>query len=165
MLLTGFECWLKRLSYAAAIAGGLCMLAVMAIICANIAMRAIGPGLHGAVEISGYLCALAVGLCLPAAQLNGSHIELGVLSSSFSERALLAQKSIVSLLSIIILLVVFKELLSLAGYTSISGELIEGFPFSFMFMVLGMALGVLLHGLVFICCMLRALLARQGEGQ
>ena len=163
MLFNNFEFWLKRISYVAAIAGGLCMLAVVAVTCVNIAMRVIGPGLHGAVEISGYLCALAVGLSLPAAQLNGSHIELGVFSSSFSDRVLLIQKSIISLLSIIVLSVVFKELLSLASYTNMSGELIEGFSFSFVLMALGMALGVFLHCLVFICCTLRALLARQGE--
>lgn len=155
MLLAKLEIVLGRASKLAAWLGGVVLLIMLLLFCANIALRMTGGGLHGTVEISGYLCAMAVGLCLPAAQLGGSHIELGVLTAGFSERSLSIQKALVSVLSMLVLLFVFKELLDLANYTSLSGETIEGFPFSGVAMILGMSFGVLLHALLFLSCVLR----------
>ena len=153
----GLEKYLRNLSRFMAAAGGAALLAMMVIFCANILLRPLGGGIQGTVEISGCLCAMAVALCLPAAQFKGSHIEVGVMTQGFSPLALDWQKACASLLCSLLLLLTAGELLDLAQYTYNTGEIIEGFGFSAFAMIAGMLLGISTHGLIFICFLLKAL--------
>lgn len=160
-LLEQIEKLLRLLSRLASIIGCAALLAMLALVCANIAMRPFGGGIRGTVEMSGYLCALAVGLCLPAAQLAGSHISAGLWLRIFPPRFRLAQQALISLVCAGLLLAVGRELLALAEYTRESGEYIDGFDFSYFGMILGMAIGVALHGLVFVLTFFKILFSRQ----
>lgn len=150
------EKWLRYAALAAATAGGLAMLAMLGVVAANIALRPFGESVRGTVEISGYLCALAVGLCMPAAQTVGSHIAAGVWVSSLPRPVRLFQKAISSLLCAALLALVARELFGIAAYARDMGEYIEGFDISYYPMAVGFAFGVSLHAAIFAHGALRA---------
>lgn len=148
--LTMAEKCLRGVSLAAAVFGGAVMLAMLCVITANIALRPFGGSIRGTVEISGYLCALAVGLCMPAAQLAGSHISAGLWASSLPRRVRQAQKAACNALCAGLLLLVSRELFGLAEYARDMGEYIEGFNISYYPMAVGFAFGIGLHALLFL---------------
>lgn len=154
--LTISEKWLRYAALASAAAGGLAMLAMLVIVSANIVMRPFGESLRGTVEISGYLCALAVGLCMPAAQTVGSHITAGVWVASLPRSVRLLQKGVSSLICAALLALVARELLGIAEYARDMGEYIEGLDISYYGMALGFAFGIALHAAIFIHSALRA---------
>ena len=138
--------------------GGCVLLLMLGVTCAGIIMRGLGGNLNGAVEIAGCLCALAVGLCLPAAQYAGSHVEVGVMAERLPKAARTAMRAPVNLACAAVLLLMAVELRELTSYTVDIGETIEGFPFSSACMTLGLALGATLHAGIFILELLRAAL-------
>lgn len=150
------EKWLRYAALAAAAFGGLAMLLMLGIVSANIALRPFGESVRGTVEISGYLCALAVGLCMPAAQTVGSHITAGVWVPALPRPVRLAQKAISGLLCAALLALVARELFDIAGYARDMGEYIEGFEISYYGMALGFAFGIALHAAIFAHTALRA---------
>ena len=150
------EKYLRYAALAAAAVGGLAMLVMLGIVSTNIAMRFFGGTLRGASEISGYLCALAVGLCMPAAQAAGSHIAGGVWTSSFPQAAQRFQKCASSLLCMALLFLVARELYSLAEYSRDMGEYIDGFNIPYYGMTFGFAAGIVLHATIFAQAALRA---------
>lgn len=148
--------WLRNASLAAAVCGGIAMLAMLAIVSGNIVMRPFGESIRGTVEISGYLCALAVGLCMPAAQTVGSHIAAGVWVSSLPRPVRLFQKLLSSLICAALLILVARELFGIAEYADDMGEYIEGFGISYSGMALGFAAGICLHAALFVHAAFRA---------
>ncbi len=149
-LLTISEKWLRRAAFAAAAAGGSAMLFMLGVVLANIVLRPFGWSIRGSVEISGYLCALAVGLCMPAAQMAGSHIAAGVWASSMPRLVRLAQRGIGSLICAVLLALAASELFGIAGYANDMGEYIDGFDISYAGMALGFAFGIALHAVMFV---------------
>lgn len=160
--LTIAEKWLHRAALTAAALGGLMMLAMLGIVSANIGMRPFGASIRGTVEISGYLCALAVGLCMPAAQSVGSHIAVGVLVASLPKPVRLLQKCASGLICALLLALVARELFYIAEYARDMGEYIEGFGISYYSMALGFAFGIGLHAAIFIISALRAVFPAPG---
>ena len=157
----------KGLRYAALAAAGigcLAMLVMLGIVSTNIALRPFGYPLRGTAEISGYICALAVGLCMPAAQLAGSHIAGGVWTSSFPRAAQLLQKSICSLLCMALLAFTARELYGIAEYAQEMGEYIDGFNIPYYGMTLGLALGIALHAAIFAHTALRSIIPGNTRG-
>jgi len=67
-------------------AGGIALLAMTAIACANMLMRPLGAPLKGAYELVGFLGALTVALALGYAQISRSHIAVDILGTRYSKR-------------------------------------------------------------------------------
>lgn len=149
------ETWLRRTAYAFATIGCAAMLLMLFLVTANIVLRPFGGTVRGTVEASGYLCALGIGLCMPAAQMAGSHIAAGLWISSLPRFAQLAQRGTGSLLGAAMLLLVCRELFGIAGYALDMGELIEGFDISYCGMAIGFGLGIGLHAALFLHSFLR----------
>jgi TRAP-type C4-dicarboxylate transport system permease small subunit len=149
------ETWLRRAAYAAAAIGGAAMILMLVLVTANMVLRPFGGTVRGAVEAGGYLCALGIGLCMPAAQMSGSHIAAGLWVSSLPDAAQLAQGSAGSLLCAILLILVGRELFDIAAYALETGESIEGFGISCCGMAAGFGLGVALHAALFLHAFLR----------
>lgn len=150
------EKWLHHAAYAAAAVGGVVMLAMLGIVGANIVMRPLGGSIRGAVEISGYLCALAVGLCMPSAQAVGSHIAAGLWASSLPRGLRRIEKAACNLMCAGLLALTARELFAVADYAVEAGEYIEGFDISYYGMALGFAFGIALHAVLFLHAALRA---------
>ena len=143
------EGFLRKASFAMAACGVLAMLAMLALVCANIGMRPFGASLRGSVEISGYLCALAVGLAMPGAQLAGSHISVGLLAHKLPRSVRMVQTALCSLAALLLLGLAGREILAIAEYARDMGEYVEGFGISYYPMAAGLAAGLLLHALLF----------------
>lgn len=163
-ILNASEKGLRHAAFAAAAVGGLVMLVMLGVISANIVLRPFGGSVRGTVEISGYLCALAVGLCMPAAQMAGSHIAAGVWVSSLPGPARQAQKGFSSLICAALLAVAASELYGIAGYAADMGEYIEGFDISYYGMALGFAFGIALHAVILVHAACRAVFPERKTG-
>ena len=144
------EIWLRRAAYACAAVGGAVMILMLALVTANMALRPFGGTVRGIVEISGYLCALGIGLCMPAAQMAGSHITAGLWVSSLPRSLQAAQGGAGNLLCAGLLFLVGRELFDIAAYALDMGETIEGFDISCCVMAVGFGLGIALHGTLFL---------------
>lgn len=155
-MLSVTETVLRKLSLVAAFIGGAAMLVMLAIVGANIALRPFGESIRGTVEISGYLCALAVGLCMPAAQLAGSHIAAGLWASALPEKGRKLRAAFGNCVCAAFLFAVAGELHAIAEYASDMGEYIEGFGFSYYGMALLFAFGIALHAALFLLAAVKA---------
>jgi hypothetical protein len=130
--------------------GGMLLLLLLGMTCAAIGLRPFGLVWRGCLEAGGYVCAAAVGLCLPMAQFAGSHITGGFWADRTPPGARRAIEIAVSLIGAAILAAAGSEVFSIGLYIRQSGELMEGFPFSSFAMAASLALGLVGQG----CAML-----------
>jgi TRAP-type C4-dicarboxylate transport system permease small subunit len=80
--------WLKKISLAFAVLGGLVACACAAVVCVSIVMRAaLSSPIAGDVELTQFGIALCISLCLPWAQLHGANIVVDFFTQSLPERA------------------------------------------------------------------------------
>lgn len=159
------ESALRKISFFAAYIGGAAMLAMLAIVSANIVFRPFGESIRGTVEISGYLCALAVGLCMPAAQLAGSHIAAGLWATALPEKGRKLRNAFGNCVCAAFLLLVARELYAIAEYADDMGEYIEGFGFSYYGMAALFAFGIALHAALFTLAALKTLFVADKQGE
>lgn len=145
----------RLLAYAGAAALALLLL----LICANIALRPIGGGIRGTAELGGYVCALALGLSLPFSQLSGAHIRAGLWNHALPRRVRLLMDMLVNLLCAAALGVAALEIYGVAEYALDMGEYIDGFEFSYFFMAVALALGLLLQGMAFLRSLIKLFIA------
>ncbi len=118
---------IKRLSKAMFILGSLLFLGIMLMTLANISLRAFGENLRGVVEMTGYLGAASLGLCLPWLEHKKSHAYAGVF---FSKLPLFIQKIIsfcVLILSFGLTLFFSLELYAFTVFVHEGMELVDGF--------------------------------------
>ena len=168
-LMDAMGVWLRRIAYAFAAAGGAAMLTMLALVTANMVLRPFGGTVRGAIEASGYLCALGIGLCMPAAQIAGSHIAAGIWASSLPRFAHLTQKGASALLCTALLFLISRELFGIAEYALDAGDSIEGFGVSYCAVAIGFGIGMALHAAIFLHAFLRMFIsptppARAQEG-
>lgn len=140
---------IRILSFAMAAAGAACMVLMLVLVCANIGMRPFGGSIRGAVEAGGYICALAVGLCMPGAQLAGSHIGVGLLTDRLSPAPRFVQTALVNIACGVFLFLAGREVLDIAAYARDMGEHMEGFDLSYYGIAAGLAAGLFTHALIF----------------
>lgn len=145
-----------------AYAGAAALAVTLLLVCANIALRPIGGGIRGAAELSGYVCALALGLTLPLSQINGSHIGGGVWNQKLPRPMRLTLDALVNLTCAALLIISGCEIYGVALYGLEMGDYIDGFEFSYFPMALALSLGLFLQGAAFIRN-LAPLFARGGE--
>lgn len=162
-LLESGDAVLGRLSTIMAACGVILMLVMLAATCLNIGLRPFGLGVRGIVEGSGYLCALAVGLCMPGAQRAGSHISVGLRTAALSPGMQYAQAALCGLGCFALLLIAGMELVEIAEYARDTGEYIEGFDVSYYGMAAGLAAGLAVHALVFLHGVLSLVCGGTGE--
>lgn len=151
---------IRRLSVCLAAVGVLLMLTMLVMICANISLRPFGSGIRGTVEAGGYLCALAVGLCMPGAQFAGSHISVGLRENRLPVVLRRLQEFVVNGVSALLLFFAGREVLSIAEYSRDMGEYIEGFNIPYYAMAAGLAAGLFVHALIFAHMLASTLLGR-----
>lgn len=149
MALEAADPFLRKTIAVMAACGVAVMLVTLALICINIGLRPFGHGIRGVVEASGYMCALAVGLCMPGAQLAGSHISVGLRTDRLPESVRFAQAAACGLAGFALFALAGAELLEIAAYARSMGEYMEGFNVPYYGMTAGLAVGLLAHALVF----------------
>lgn len=152
---------LLKLSKLLAYAGAAALALILAVTCANILLRPFGGTIRGAAELGGYLCALALGLCLPLSQMTGAHISAGLWNHRLPRALRLFMELLVSAACTAILVFAAREIYGVADYAMEMGEYIDGFEFSYFPMALALALGLLLQGVIFAHGFVRLALMRQ----
>jgi TRAP-type C4-dicarboxylate transport system permease small subunit len=81
--------------------GGVALLTMIGIACANMIMRPLGAPLKGAYELVGFLGALTVAFAMGYTQITRSHIAVDVLATRYSKRTQQIMNSISSFLCMI----------------------------------------------------------------
>lgn len=81
--------------------GGISLLALTGIACANMLLRPMGSPLTGAYELVGFFGALVVALPLGYAQITRSHISVDILATRYSKRTKRMMNAISSFLCMI----------------------------------------------------------------
>ena len=142
--------------------GGILLLVILGLTLGNIILRALGMPMRGVVEISGFLGAAAIGLCLPRAQRTGSHIEAGMLNDRLPRTLRRGVQSGISLLCLGFMVLATVEMLGLGLFVLEVEELIDGWSFSYYGLVFALAAGCSAQALVMVDDMVQAFTALGG---
>ncbi len=128
--------------------GMVLFLGMFALILLNIALRLGGESVRGAVELSSYLGAAALALCLPQVQYARAHAEVGL---RFATLAPVLQKGLpvlVALLCLAMNLALTLELYDLAVFIHEGREVVDGFNVPSALFVAMLTLGCAGQGIV-----------------
>lgn len=152
---------LLRLSKLLAYAGAAALFVILVLICANIVLRPFGGTIRGTAEMGGYLCALALGLCMPLSQLAGSHISGGLWNRHLPKSLRLVMEALVSAACCAVLLLAAREIGGVGAYALEAEEYIDGFEISYFSMAAALAVGLLLQGVIFAQSLLKLVILRK----
>lgn len=157
---------LESTSRAAFAAGCACIVAMLALTLANIALRAcLGISLRYAAELSGCLCAAGAGLCLPLTQLRG-----GLMEERLPRRWRAFQRFVPALICVVFLGAAGGELFGLGFFVEEMGERIDGLNMGYGGFIMVLGAGCLLQAAALLAGPLRSLKgllrgSRSGAGE
>ena len=130
-------------------AGGVLLVLMLALTLTNIGARGLfDHSLRGVVEISGFLCAAAIGLSLPLAQIKGCHVTAGLLEERLPAAWIRAQQALTAAACVFFLGVAATEMVSLGLFVLDVDERIDGWNFSYYGLVFALAAGCVVQALV-----------------
>jgi TRAP-type C4-dicarboxylate transport system permease small subunit len=86
--------------------GGVALLLMIGIACANMLLRPLGAPLKGAYELVGFFGALTIAFALGYAQITGSHIAVDILTTHYSKKMQRMTSAISSFLCMIFFVLV-----------------------------------------------------------
>ncbi len=118
---------IQKITKALFFLGSLLFLSILLLTIANIVLRAMGSNLRGAVELSGFLGAAALGLCLPHVQMQKAHANAGVFYTRLGAIPKACLHVFVSFLCLGITVVCTRELLDVTLFTYEGMEVVDGF--------------------------------------
>jgi len=127
--------------------GGIALLTLTGIACANMVMRPLGVPLTGAYELVGFFGALAVALPLGYTQIARSHISVDILATRYPKKTTRIMNGISSLLCVVFFILVSWQTAKYATLIWKRGETSE-------------TLRIIYHPFVYvvsICCLLLSL--------
>lgn len=142
-------------------AGGVLLILMLALTLTNICARSfLHHSLRGVVEISGFLCAAAIGLSLPLAQVKGCHVAAGLLEERLPAAWIRAQQALTAAACVFFLGVAATEMLSLGLFVLEVDERVDGWNFSYYGLVFALAAGCIVQALVLLEELARVLAGR-----
>ena len=142
-------------------AGGVLLVLMLALTLTNIFTRGLlHHSLRGVVEISGFLCAAAIGLSLPLAQIRGCHVAAGLLEERLPAVWIRGQQMLTSAACVFFLGVTATEMVSLGLFVLEVDERVDGWNFSYYGLVFALAAGCVVQALVLLAEMARVLAGR-----
>ncbi len=121
--------------------GALLFLSVLVLTVTNIGMRAFDSSLRGAVELTGFLGAAALGLCLPHIQFQKAHANAGIFYTRLGATTQTVLRIFVSLLCFAITVACTRELMDLTLFTHEGMEVVDGFDIPSAYFMATLALG------------------------
>lgn len=139
-------------------AGGLLLTAMLGLTLTNIVLRSLfGQSLRGVVEISGYMCAGAIGLCLPLAQARGCHVAAGMLEERLPLVWIRCQRGLTAAACVLFLGMAALEMASLGLFVLEMDERVDGWNISYYGMVFALAAGCAMQAMVVLMELARGL--------
>ncbi len=136
------QVYIKRFAGALFCVGAVLFLSMLSLTVLNIALRAGGESLRGCVELSGYLGAAALGLCLPWVQLKQAHAEVGVRFEHLSSSMRAVQQCFVHILCLAITVACAVELYDLTLFVHEGMETVDGWNIASALFVAALTLGI-----------------------
>lgn len=152
---------LLRISRLLAYAGAVALFIILLLSCANIVLRPFGETIRGTAEMGGYLCALALGLCMPLSQLTGAHISGGLWNKHLPQSVRVIMETLVSAACCAALLLAAREIGGVAAYALEAEEHIDGFRISYFPMAVALGIGLSVQGVIFVQSLLKLVVLRK----
>jgi TRAP-type C4-dicarboxylate transport system permease small subunit len=143
--------------------GGVALLTMTAIACANMVLRPLGAPLKGAYELVGFFGALTVALPLGYAQITRSHIAVDILATRYSKRTQRVMNAISSFLCMIFFALVAWQVTVFATTIWKRGETSETLRIIYYPFVYVVALCCALLAFVLFVDFLKSLVPTKGE--
>jgi TRAP-type C4-dicarboxylate transport system permease small subunit len=143
--------------------GGIALLSLTGIACANMLMRPMGTPMTGAYELVGFFGALVVALPLGYAQITRSHISVDILATRYSKRTKRIMNIISSFLCAIFFMLVAWQSAIYASTIWKRGETSETLRIIYYPFVYVVALCCLLLALVLLVDFLKAIALMKGD--
>jgi TRAP-type C4-dicarboxylate transport system permease small subunit len=143
--------------------GGIALLTLTGIACANMLMRPIGSPLKGAYELVGFFGALVVALPLGYAQINRSHISVDILATRYSKRTKRVMNTISSVVCMVFFILVAWQTADYATAIWKRGETSETLRIIYHPFVYLVAFCCLLLSFVLLIDFLKSLIPGKGE--
>jgi TRAP-type C4-dicarboxylate transport system permease small subunit len=142
--------------------GGVCLVGMIGLTCANIALRAVWVPITGTYEVMAYAGALAVAFALAPTQARRGHIAVDVLVNRFPPSVRRLLHGFNDLVCAAFLVVIAVQLVQKAAGFWRTGELSETLRIGFAPVILAVALGCGAMALVFLLDLARSLARRDG---
>ena len=142
--------------------GGACLVIMIGLTCANIALRAVWVPITGTYELMGYAGALAVAFALAPTQARRGHIAVDVLVNRFPRPLRRLLNGFNDLVCTAFLIVIAVKLVQKTLGFWRTGELSETLRISFAPVTLAVALGCGAMALVFLLGVLHRLAGSDG---
>ncbi|MFZ7127318.1 MAG: TRAP transporter small permease [Desulfobacterales bacterium] len=142
--------------------GGVCLVAMIGLTSANIALRAVWAPVTGTYELMAYAGALAVAFALAPTQSRRGHIAVDVLVNRFPHPVRRLLKGFNDLVCTVFLFVIAVQLARKAAGFWRTGELSETLRIGFAPVTLAVALGCAAMALVSLLGLLRNLASGDG---
>jgi len=143
--------------------GGVALLSLTGIACANMLMRPTGTPITGAYELVGFFGALVVALPLGYAQISRSHISVDILAVRYSKKTIQIMNAISSFSCMIFFILVAWQTADYATTVWRRGETSETLRIIYHPFVYIVALCCLLLAFVLLINFLKSLLLMRGE--
>jgi len=147
---------IKRLNQVLMIAAGAALFGIVLITVGNIWMRLIWAPIKGAVELIGFLGAVAAAFALGFSQLKNAHIAVDALTAQFSKKVQHALKIVNALIGAVFFSVAGWQLIRWGNTLRRTGELTETLRIIYHPFVYAVAFGCFLIALVLAVEMLKA---------
>ncbi|WP_029897118.1 TRAP transporter small permease [Desulfohalovibrio reitneri] len=151
------------LSRALAAVAAASLAGMVALACANMALRFFGHPIDGAFELMGFLGGLTAALSLGYSQLHKGHIAVSLLSGKLPPALKRVLDALGHLGGALFFLIGGWEVFKLADFLVMSGELSETLRMPYHPFVYAAGVGCLVMGLVLIVDFLMALAGRDEE--
>jgi TRAP-type C4-dicarboxylate transport system permease small subunit len=143
--------------------GGVALLSLTGIACANMLMRPMGTPMTGAYELVGFFGALVVALPLGYAQITRSHISVDILATRYSKRMQRITNIISSFLCMIFFILVAWQSAIYASTIWKRGETSETLRIIYHPFVYAVALCCLLLAFVLLVDFLKSIALMKGD--
>lgn len=142
--------------------GGVALLFMIGIACANMILRPMGAPLKGAYELVGFLGALTIAFALGHAQLTRSHISVDILATRYSKRTRRIMNSISSFVCAIFFVLVAWQVAVFATTIWKRGETSETLRIIYHPFVYAVAVSCALLALILFIDFLKSLAPERG---
>jgi TRAP-type C4-dicarboxylate transport system permease small subunit len=143
--------------------GGISLLILTGIACANMLMRPLGSPIEGAYELVGFFGALVVALPLGYAQITRSHISVDILATRYSKRTKRMMNAISSIICMFFFMLVAWQSASYATAIWKRGETSETLRIIYFPFVYLVAFCCLLLSFVLLIDSIKSLIPARGE--
>jgi TRAP-type C4-dicarboxylate transport system permease small subunit len=154
-VLNKINLYLNRLLVAC---GGVCLVAMVVLTCANIAGRAVWLPLRGTFELMGFMGAVVAAFALGYTHMHRGHIAVSVLVNTFAQRTQRALATINDVLGVVFFTVVAWQMGKKALVLAHTGEVTETLRIIYYPFTYAVALGFAVLALVFLLDLLKTVL-------